>query len=129
MLLQWLESEFTVCRLLNPDQANVAGDYLFYARTDSEISLVCESRYAPANAQYLEVGWNAFRVKGQLDFSLIGILSGITDVLKQAKIGVFVVSTYDTDYVLLKKTQREAAHEALTCAGYTFDPWVRGERT
>ena len=121
MRLEWLKPEFTVCRLKSPNQAKAEGDYLFYARTDSEISLVCESRYAPSEAQSLEEGWSAFRFKGQLDFSLIGILSGITQTLKEAKIGVFVVSTYDTDYVLVKTAQREAAHEALIRAGYAFE--------
>ncbi|HIS98698.1 MAG TPA: ACT domain-containing protein [Candidatus Faecaligallichristensenella faecipullorum] len=121
MLLEWLKPEFTVCRLKALDQAKVGGGYLFFAKTDHELSLVCESQYAPSDAPYLEAGWNAFRVKGQLEFSLIGILSGITGVLKDAKIGVFVVSTYDTDYVLVKTAQREAAHEALRRAGYAFE--------
>ncbi|MBQ1552188.1 MAG: ACT domain-containing protein, partial [Clostridia bacterium] len=65
-----------------------------------------------------EDGWRAFRVAGVLDFSLTGVLSGITGVLAGAGVGVFAVSTYDTDYILVKRVDAGKAADALARAGY-----------
>jgi hypothetical protein len=67
-----------------------------------------------------EDGWRAMRVVGTLDFSLTGILSGIATALADAKIGIFAVSTYDTDYILVKQENLDRAVEALKEAGYGF---------
>lgn len=67
---------------------------------------------------YREDGWRAFRAAGPLDFSLTGILAGIASVLAAAGIPIFAVSTYDTDYVLVKTERYEAALDALRAAGY-----------
>ena len=90
----------------------------FFARTDEEISLVCETAHVPENTTAREDGWRAMRVVGELDFSLVGILARISDVLAREKIGIFAVSTYNTDYILTKETQFEDALAALARAGY-----------
>ena len=64
-------------------------------------------------------GWRGFRIQGILDFSLIGILSKLSGILAEHKIGIFAVSTYNTDYILVKKENFERALEVLTLAGYT----------
>ena len=61
------------------------------------------------------------RIKGQLEFSLIGILSGLTAVLAENKIGVFAISTYDTDYLMVKTSELPGAVKALEAAGYTVE--------
>ena len=66
-----------------------------------------------------EDGWRAFRIEGQLDFSLVGILAPIATVLAEAKVGIFAVSTYNTDYVLVKEAQFAQAMDMLAEAGYT----------
>ena len=71
----------------------------FLGKTDEEISLVCETQYKPSNCTAEEDGWRGFRIKGELDFSLIGILSKISTILAEAKVGIFAVSTYNTDYM------------------------------
>lgn len=90
----------------------------FAARTDSEASLVCETRHIPSGRIAREDHWRAMRVVGQLEFSLIGILSGITETLRRAEISVFCVSTYDTDYILVKSDRLSSAVAALRSAGY-----------
>ena len=67
-----------------------------------------------------EDGWRAFRICGVLDFSLIGILAGITHILADRKIGLFAISTYNTDYVLTKEENYKNAVPALKEAGYTI---------
>ena len=73
-----------------------------------------------APAEYLERddGWRAFRIEGTLDFSLIGILSKISSLLAEQQIGIFAVSTYDTDYVLTKSVSFAKAMDVLEKAGY-----------
>ena len=90
----------------------------FVGKTPDELSLVCETALVPENTCAREDGWRALRVEGTLEFSLIGILSSITSVLAQAKISVFCVSTFDTDYVLVKEEKLADALTALTRAGY-----------
>ena len=64
-------------------------------------------------------GWKGFRIQGPLDFSLIGILSKISGILADHKIGIFTVSTYNTDYILVKEENFEHALEVLSSEGYT----------
>lgn len=70
------------------------------------------------NALAKETGFGMLRILGSLDFSLTGILAGISDVLARAEIGIFAVSTFDTDYILLKEGQMRAAARALEQEGY-----------
>ena len=66
-------------------------------------------------------GWRALRVQGTLDFALVGILAGIAQVLAQHKIPIFAISTYNTDYILLKQAHYPRALSALANAGYTME--------
>lgn len=116
MNIQALSHRMTVCKA--EQLAQLPQGLCFFARTDEEISLVCETEKTPACAAAREDGWRVMRVAGVLDFSLIGILAGICDVLAAEQIGVFVVSTYNTDYVLTKETRFEDALSALERAGY-----------
>ena len=119
MDLKEISGEFTICRLSDASCIRLEKEYCFAAKTDTEISLVCRTEEVPESALEREDGWRAFRIQGELDFSLIGILAGISSLLAQAEIGIFVVSTYQTDYVLVKKEQYERALEVLSRAGYT----------
>ena len=94
-------------------------DFFFLGKTDEEISLVCRTADTPADTTEREDGWKGFRIQGVLDFSLIGILSKISTVLAENRIGIFAVSTYNTDYVLVKEENFERAINALKEAGYT----------
>ena len=115
--LEILPQPLTVCKVSDLFGFSISG-LCFIGHTDAELSLVCETDRAPANAIAREDGWRAMRVVGTLDFSLTGILSGIAAVLADRKIGIFAVSTYDTDYILIKEENLDRAAEALKLAGY-----------
>ena len=82
---------------------------------------MCKTEDTPINTTNRVDGWRGFRIEGELDFSLIGILSRISTVLAENKIGIFAVSTYNTDYILVKKENFNKAINALEKAGYTVN--------
>lgn len=120
MELERLDYELTVCQLADAAQVDLSAGFYFLCRTDGELSLVCPTRDVPANALRREDGWRGFRVKGALDFSLVGVLARISGMLAGAGIALFAVSTYDTDYVLVKAEDFDRAADALSAAGFTF---------
>ena len=97
------------------------GTFFFIGRTDEEISLVCPTAEAPARTLAREDGWRGFRIRGTLDLSLVGILSRLSAVLAEAGIGIFAVSTYNTDYILVKEKDLDRALDMLAAAGYEID--------
>ena len=119
MELKKLPDALTVCKLARPEDADVSKELFFLGRTDEEISLVCRTEDTPENTLAREDGWRAFRIQGVLDFSLIGILSKISGILAENGIGIFAVSTYNTDYILVKEENYARALEALAAEGYT----------
>ena len=86
-------------------------------RTSDELSLVLPES-VEVESDKSDPGWACFKVEGPLEFGLVGILAGISSVLAEAKIAIFALSTFDTDYILVKRDQVEAAKEALGSAGY-----------
>lgn len=120
MELKRLPQDFTVCKVEELGDLAQYGTFCFVGRTDEELSLVCETDKTPARTIEREDGWKAFRIEGVLEFSLIGILSKISTVLAEAKIGIFAVSTFNTDYILVKAEQFQRAAEELETAGYTL---------
>lgn len=109
----------TVCKIADPADADMRANFFFIGKTDEEISLVCRTEDTPAKTMEREDGWRGFRIQGKLDFSLVGILSKLTGVLAEQEIGVFAVSTYNTDYILVKEENLDRAGAALAAAGYT----------
>ncbi len=105
MEIEFLDGEFSICKYEKPVMPSEG--FVFTAKTDNEFSLVCESRYVPDGWTDREDGWTAFRIAGQLDFSLVGILSKISGILADEGISVFAISTYDTDYILIKNEMKE----------------------
>jgi len=97
-----LEIDFSVCKIHDTHSVDFTRDFIFLSKTDEEISLVCPSVCVPQDAVAVEAGWKAFRIDGVLDFGLVGVIANITGVLANAGISVFVISTYNTDYVFIK---------------------------
>jgi len=93
------------------------GDFFSVTKTPEELSIVCEPRFAPASDK-IEAPYRALKLEGPLDFSLVGVLSPILQVLSVNHISVFTLSTYDTDYILVREEKLEAAVRALEEAGY-----------
>ena len=114
-----LEGRFAICRL-DPDsevpEHLPLASLLSVTRTPRELSIVCrESRGLPGT---IESGWRCLVVDGNLDFDQVGILASLAQPLAAVGISIFAVSTYDTDYLLLKEDRLEAALEALEAAGH-----------
>jgi len=118
MELKVLPQRFSVCKVTDFSQAPLEADYCFLGKTDEERSLVCETALVPGNCTHREDGWRAFRVEGVLDFSLVGILSRLSALLAEHGVSIFAVSTYNTDYILVKEAQLDCALAALKQAGY-----------
>ena len=121
MTIKVLDCALSVLQISDPSQADLKQEFTFLSRTDQELSLVCPSEHAPENALQREDGWRAFRVQGTLDFALVGILAKIASVLAEERISIFAVSTYNTDYVLVKEKDFIRAADALEKNGYIID--------
>ena len=122
MELEKIDCDFSVCRVLSVGDVDFTREFVFFAKTPDEVSLVCESAYVPPSAVEVESGWRAFRVSGVLDFGLLGVLAKITGVLADAGISVFAVSTFNTDYILMKSDKFDEGLRVLVQHGYV----VRG---
>lgn len=119
MEIERIDGAFTVCKVTELSAVDCGAAYCFTARTDEECSVVCRTEDVPRDTVAREDGWSMFRVTGTLDFSLIGILSKITGALAAADVSVFAVSTFNTDYFLVRQAQEASACIALQSAGYT----------
>ena len=122
MVIEKLSYALTVCKLSSVADVDWDAAFYFVARTDEELSLVCKTADTPTAATARDDGWRGFRVQGVLDFSLVGILSKLSGVLAECGIGLFAVSTYKTDYILVKAENFDRAADALSGAGYTVIP-------
>lgn len=118
MKLKRLEYDLTVCKVSDITDIDLGNEFFFIGKTDEEISLVCKTDDTPVATTERDDGWKGFRIEGVLDFSLIGILSKISGILADNKIGIFAVSTYNTDYILVKKENFDKALAVLSEAGY-----------
>ncbi|MDD7795143.1 ACT domain-containing protein [Clostridium sp. 'White wine YQ'] len=117
--LKLLEMFYGVCRLDCKDEIPkwaLQSDVYSITKTHEELSIVCNEEYIPEEIK-CEKKWRILKVQGPLDFSLIGILSNLSSVLAQHKISIFAISTYDTDYVLVKENKIGEAIEALKAIG------------
>ena len=123
LVLSVLEETFSIHRLA-PDasfpEAVSECDFYSLSKTTDELSLVCPEHLA-VKSEKSNPDWKCLKVAGQLDFELTGILAGITEVLAKEKLSVFAISTFDTDYILLKKQGLTAAISALERVGYIFN--------
>lgn len=121
MELKVLQYSLTVCKVKSISQIDFSKEFYFVGRTDEELSLVCITEDTPEETVAREDGWRGFRIQGVLDFSLIGILSKISAILAENKIGIFAVSTFNTDYILVKDEEFEKALRVLAQAGYVIE--------
>ena len=118
MKLKKLDYNLTVCKVASELDIDLSKEFYFIGKTDEEISLVCITEDTPINTTERDDGWKGFRIEGVLDFSLIGILSKLSTILADNKIGIFAVSTFNTDYILVKEENFDRALKVLASAGY-----------
>ena len=120
LTLSLLPGKLMICRLepkaIIPDWADAAG-FVSITRTSDELSIVCLEAGVPAGVK-ADRGWRCFKVEGPLDLSLTGVLASLLGPLAEARINIFAISTFDTDYVLVKEDKVSRAAEALRQAGH-----------
>ena len=129
--LSWLPQELAICQLASdapiPEWAKSSA-FSSITRTPAELSIVCERAAVPANALpetsrdtlSCDQPWKALRIEGPLDLNLIGIALQVLEPLAAAGISVFVISTFDTDYILVRGENVAKTTEALTASGHAF---------
>jgi len=118
-----LPETYAVCRLEKDAPApdwGTRGLFFSVTRTEEELSVVCADAQVPGGVKR-EGAWRVLKVEGPLDFSLTGVLASLTVPLAREGISVFALSTYDTDYLLVKKEQLEKAVQALRGEGYAIN--------
>jgi len=118
IILETLRPRFSVCKVKDYSGVDLTKPFCFTGTTDEENSLVCPEALVPGNTIERDDGWKGFRIIGQLDFSLIGILARISKILAEGGIGIFAISTYNTDYILTKEENFKKAMKVLQNAGY-----------
>lgn len=121
LTLSVLQGEYAVCRLPEdaaPPAWALAGELWSLTRAVGELSVVCAAAQVPAEVR-AEKGWAALRLHGPFEFTLTGILAAVLNPLRDAGVGIFALSTFDTDYVLVAQAQLPGALAALRAAGHT----------
>ncbi|GBG58434.1 amino acid-binding protein [Sporomusaceae bacterium FL31] len=120
LTLEILPNKIGVCKLDAQSAVPIwtcKGEFFSITKTPEELSIVCSEDNIPKDV-LCERGWRAFKVQGTLDFGLVGILAKITAALANAGLGIFAVSTYNTDYILVKEKDLEYAIIALHNDGH-----------
>jgi hypothetical protein len=117
------QRRFAICRLkssesIPPWVLNASG-FFALVRTSDELSVVCEENIPPANVRS-ESGWRMFMVEGPLEFAMTGVLLALVRPLSDAGVSLFAISTFDTDYLMVKEEAVDAAEQALAGAGHSI---------
>jgi len=122
LTMKLLKGKYGVCRLDKNDlipEWTQNSDFISITRTLDELSIVCAEESIPDYVK-CEKDWKILKIEGPLDFSLIGILASISTILAKKRISIFAVSTYDTDYVLVKNKDIDRAVAVLVNEGYVI---------
>ncbi len=118
MEIKKINHTFSICKVKDYSLINLKSEYFFISKTDEENSLVCITEDMPINVIEHDDNWAAFRIQGVLDFSLKGVLAKLSTLLAKNDIGIFAISTFNTDYILTKTDDCEKALNVLSAAGY-----------
>lgn len=121
MKLEILRTPLSVIQVADFNGLELSISPLFIANTEDERSIVLPTEKVPAITVNREDGWRALKIAGVLDFSLVGILAKIASLLAEQKISIFAVSTYNTDYILIKEDKLAKTISVLGDAGYTIN--------
>lgn len=115
LILDIMPSVFAVCRM-DPNETlpswALQGEFFAVTKTSEELSIVCDQSLVPTDV-VAEKNWRGLKVRGPLDFALTGILASLAAPLAEAKISIFAISTFNTDYLLIKQDAYERALEIL----------------
>jgi uncharacterized protein len=119
--LQIQNESLAICRLVRgvpiPAWAQT-GSFFSITRTHDELSIVCPDKNVPPTIKAQSTGWRSLKVRGPLAFSQVGILSELSNILAQHGVSIFAISTFDTDYILVKESDLSTAVTALKNCGH-----------
>lgn len=121
MIIKKLEYDLAICQLKGEAKINFNKKFYSLVKTEEELSFVCPADDIPTNTINVDKGWNAFYIKGVLDFSMVGILAKLSNILAENQISIFAISTYNTDYILVKNENFNRALSILEKAGYIVE--------
>jgi len=121
--LQLLPDRLAVCRLDATDESplRARSGVFSVTRTADELSVICPEEDAPESAE-VSAGWRALKVRGPLDHTATGVLASIAGPLAEARVALFPLATFDTDYVLVQESDVDRATGALEAAGHRVAP-------
>ena len=119
--IEILPYEFCIAKVSDYSKADLSEQFTFTGSTDHEKSLICKKENVPDNVLNIDEGYAGLRIKGILDFSLIGILAKIAGILASRAISIVAVSTFDTDYIFIKKDKLEETVNALKANRYIIN--------
>ena len=123
LVLSVLFETFTIHNL-SPDasipEEILKSNYYSVSKTEDELSVICSEVIEVQSLQNSK-GWTCIKVKGPLDFNLTGILASISDILRETNISIFAISTFDTDYILVRSQDLPSARKKLKKGGYKFE--------
>ena len=122
LILELLDDTFTIHRFSSSARIpeEVFGEAFFnIVKTKEELSIVCRNSLT-LNSERCNQGWSCIKVSGPLDLNTTGILAKLSKVLAEALVSIFAISTYDTDYILVKADKAAEAVAALKSLGYRF---------
>jgi uncharacterized protein len=120
LVMKLINGNYGVCRLDKDDKIPewaYEGGLFSITKTEEELSILCLQESIPTGVKF-EGDWRILKIEGPLDFSLVGILSKISGILALHNISIFAISTYDTDYILVKENNINTAVKALRGQGY-----------
>ena len=120
MELQKIACAFSICKIDHIEQVDFTQEFVFLSRTPDEISLVCQTDHMPPGVLAANSGWKVLKVAGVLDFGMIGVVAKISNLLAEAEISIFVVSTYNTDYIFLNMEHFDRGIQILARNGYVI---------
>ena len=123
IVLSILEETYIIHKLdqsTNLPEELIECEFYSLSNSQEELSLVCPEQML-IQSENSSPNWKCLKVAGPLDLNLTGILAGLSDTLAKAKISIFAVSTFNTDYLLIQKQVLETAKSALKSAGYKFE--------
>ena len=121
MIFTQLPGTFAIVRLLPSEELPpwASGDFVSITRTLDELSIVCRESAVPAGS-HADRGWQCLKLEGPIPLQTVGIASDFTALLAKARVSVFLISTFDTDYLLVKRDVFERAADALRAGGHSI---------
>jgi len=120
MILQVINKDFSIFKVASLNSEILQNEFVFISKTDSELSVICESRHVMEENTSVEHGWGCFRIAEDAAFEKYGMIAFLSAIIAKEKTGILAVATYDTDYIFVKKDKIDCVINALKNNGCTF---------